>query len=249
MNQNLKTIFTLLVSIVLLLFIIDVFDIAYPVRLISKSTNSDLSVVGEGKIDATPDTAKVEAGITISKAQNVSSAQSQLTKVNNDIIDALVAMGIAKADITTSNYSIYPTNSYDSTGKPVNDGYNGNISLSIKVRDFTKIANVIETATKMGANNISGASFFIDKPEQLREKARDLAIKNAKEQAEKLSKTLGIRLGKVTNFIESSDGRDYPVPMYKTLAMPVTGGGDSSAEIAGGTQTISSTVTLYFEKK
>src|SRR5690606_33326459 len=137
---------------------------------------------------------------------------------------------------------IYPAYSYAGN----QDGFSGSVSLSIKVKNIDKVSLVIEKSTESGATTVSGVRFEVDKPEKYREEARDLAIKNAREQAEKISKNLGIKLGKITNMVESSPNNYYPVFSERSMS---SGGGGSSPNIEPGTQTVSSTVTLFFEKK
>ena len=60
-------------------------------------------------------------------------------------------------------------------------------------------------------------------------------------------KNLGIRLGKITNIVESTPDSGF-IP-YSLKALPMGGGGGNSATMEPGTQTVTSTVTLYFEKR
>src|SRR5690606_39099108 len=97
-----------------------------------------------------------------------------------------------------------------------------------KVRNLDILPQVIEQSTANGANQILGTSFVIDKPEEYREQARNAAIENAQQQAKELADRLGIRLGKVTNIVESS-GNDYPMPMYdRALSVEAMGGGSAN---------------------
>lgn len=226
------------------LFSIKSFDISYPLQITNTTKSSELAVVGEGKVDVVPDSASVSVGITVNNAKTVEAAQKTIDETNNKIIDAMKNLGIDKKDITTSNYSINPNYSYEG-GKNSISGYNGNVNLTIKVKDNDLLSKVIDEATKSGANQVFGTTFTIENPDTYREQARNKAIQNAKDQAEKLAKTLGIRLGKITNIVETSP--NYPVPFLKIAADGR--GGSASPEIEQGTQTVSSTVTLYFEKK
>lgn len=246
-NKNFLGNFVAVVFISLLaLYLVKVFDISYPLTLVTSSKSSELAVVGEGKVEVTPDTAYVDAEITVDKASSVAEAQKKINEINNKIINALREIGIEKADIKTSNYSINPSYKYENNENKI-DGYNGNVTIEIKVRDPQMASKVIETVTTAGANQIQGSRFVVDKPELYREEARNAAIKNAKDQAQNLAKNLGIKLGKITNIVESSPNQ--PI-LYKAMAAEGigAGGGGGLTQIEPGSQTITSIVTLYFEK-
>lgn len=232
--------------IVIALFVVKTFDISYPLTVINSTKSSELAVVGEGKLDVTPDTAYIDAGITVDNRATVAAVQQTINTVNNDIIEALRGLGIEKSDIKTSNYSVYPNYNYDNNVNTIN-GYNGNATIEVKVRSIEMVSQVIEEVTAAGANQIQGVRFVIDKPEDFREQVREMAIKNAKEQAEKLAKDLGINLGKITNIVESTPQTGIVYPMYDRAMEGVGGGGAPIVE--QGTQTLTSVVTLYFEKR
>lgn len=246
--------FTYLIAIsatFLALVLIKTFNVSYPLDItITNTTRStELAVVGEGKVEAVPDTIYVTAGIVVNKAATADRAQTEMDKVNNGIIEAMKILGIDKADIKTSGYNITPSYNYRPDGGNTIDGYNGSASVEIKVKDAKLATKVINEATKAGANQISGTRFVIDKPEKYREQARDMAITNAKEQAQKLAQNLGISLGKVTNMVESTPGNvNYERYASMDLSLPKSGGGGGPT-LEAGTQTVTSTVTLYFEKK
>ncbi|KKQ24512.1 MAG: hypothetical protein US40_C0003G0054 [Candidatus Roizmanbacteria bacterium GW2011_GWC2_37_13] len=244
-NNFLKNFFTVIVVSLAALYLIKVFNISYPLTIVNTTQTTELAVVGEGKVEVTPDTAYVDAGITVDNRGTVKEVQDTINTINNKIINALRDMGIEKADIKTSNYSVYPNYKYENNVNSIN-GYNGNATVEVKVRDTQIVSQVITAVTEAGANQIQGVNFSIDKPEAYREQARDMAIKNAKDQAKKIAKNLGIKLGKVTNIVESSP--DSPPVLYdRAYAVEGIGGGEPTVE--GGTQTVSSVVTLYFEKK
>jgi len=241
-----KNTFILLILFLLGIIFMKIFGLSVPLTITQTNTMSELSVVGEGKVEVVPNVAYVDVGITVNRAKTVEEAQSQINKVNNDIIAAMAKLNIPKKNIKTSNYSIYPMYNYDS-GKEVQDGYNGNVTISIKTTGTELVAQVIADATKAGANQVQGTRFEVEDPAKYREEARAKAIANAKEQAAKLAKDLGIKLGKVTNIVEfSQSGGNPPVYMFEKAAL---GGGGGAPAIEAGSQTITSTVTLYFEKR
>ncbi len=245
-NNFSKNFGTVVILVLISLFIIKYFDISYPLTVVTTSKSAELAVVGEGKVEVSPDTAYVDAGITVDNRGTVKEVQDTINTINNKIINALRDLGIEKADIKTSNYSVYPNYKYDNNVNTIN-GYNGNATVEVKVRDTQMVSTVIEAVTTAGANQIQGVRFSIDKPEIFREEARDKAISNAKEQAEKMAKNLGIKLGKIVNIVESS--ANTPIPLYGKAVAEGLGGGGGAPIVEQGTQTVTSVVTLYFEKK
>lgn len=228
------------------LYIVQRFNISYPITVRTSSVSSELSVVGEGKIDIVPDTATIDVGVSVTNAQSAPDAQKQIDGVNNKIIEAVKSLGVKKEDITTSNYSIYPNSFYDQESrKETVSGYNGNVTVSIKTKNISLTSQIVDQTTLAGANQIQGIRFSVEHPETYREKARDAAIANAKSQAQKLASSLGIKLGRVTNIVES--GSSMPPVMYAMDSKAEAGGG--GPQIEPGSQTVVSTVTLYFEKR
>lgn len=243
-RRNLKFWAVSVVIILAGLYLVKVLDISYPLTIVTTTKSSELSVVGEGKIDVIPDTAYIDTGITVNNVATVEETQKQMDKINNKIVDGLKKLGIAKSDIKTANYSIFPNYSVEDRTNKIT-GYNGNVTISIKLRNTQIVSQVIEEITRTGANQINGVRFTVDNPQKIRETARDLAIKNAKDQAQRLAKSLGIRLGRITNVVESN--QNQPIPMFETAARAGLGG--AGPQIEPGSQTITSVVTLFFEKK
>ncbi len=241
-----KNILATLITILIVIGFMRLFNLPIPIAVTTTSRSSEMSVIGEGKVEVVPDIAYVDVGISVSRAKTVEVAQTEINSKNKAVLDAMAKLGIDKKNIKTSNYSIYPAYDYES-GTEVLNGYNGNVTISIKSSKIDQISDVIAQATAAGANQVQGTRFEVEDPAKYREQAREKAIANAKEQAQKLAKDLGIKLGKVVNVVEYSPS-STGVPMYamEKLAVGFGGGGPS---VEPGTQTITTVVTLYYEKK
>jgi uncharacterized protein len=231
------------------LLLIKELNIYYPVKITQSNSSGEFSITGEGKVDVVPDTAYVDVGIQVLGAADVKSVQDQVNSVNNKIIDRVKGMGIDAADIKTTNYSVFPqAEDRINNGLPGKiSGYTGNATITIKVKDKAKAPEVVQAATDSGANTVNGVRYSVENPDQFRAEARKKAIENAKKQAESLSKELGISLGRITNAVENNN--NVPGPLYAMDAKTAMGGGAGAPTFEPGTQTISSSMTLYFEKK
>lgn len=220
--------------------------IALPLAISTTARTSELAVTGTGKIDVTPDIANVDIGITVSSSPSVADTQQKINTVNNKIIEEIKKLNIKAEDIKTSNYSINPE--YDPVkGTQSTKAYMGNANIRVKVKDISQVSKVVETATAAGANQILGVAYAVDDVAKYREEARNKAIENAKDQANKLSSNLGLKIGKITNLVENSvNGNPIYLPEKATFGFSSA---DAGANFAPGTQTVESTVTVYFEKE
>lgn len=236
-------IFIFALTTILALAIIKTLNIAVPISVTSRAVSGELAVVGEGKVDVIPDTANVQAGIA-AEGKTVKEVEGKINEINNKIVSALERLKIDKKDIKTSNYSINPSYDFTPNGRNNISGYTGNSSLTLTIRKQELVPKVITAATEAGANQVYNSGFTVDDPSKYREEARDKAIKNAKDQAQKLSKELGIKLGRVVNIVESTPGPDGIVPLLRGEA-----GVGGAPDLQPGSQTITSVVTLYFEKR
>jgi uncharacterized protein YggE len=233
-------------SILLTLIILKIFHLSIPLGIVSRSQAvSEFSVVGEGKVDAIPDVAFVDVGVVVSKAVSADSAQKKVDEVHNAIVTAVKTFGIPPEDVKTLHYNVSPDYNYSDTANRI-AGYNGNATISIKMTDKSQVGKVTQAAVAAGANEVQNTRFEVAHPEKYREMARDKAIEDAKAQADKLSVKLGIRLGAITNMLETSMPQPMPygggyAKSFESAAAP--------ADLQPGVQTISSQVTLYFERR
>ena len=83
-------------------------------------------------------------------------------------------------------------------------GYTLEQDVQVKIRDFTKIGDILSAATSSGANVVGDLQFTIDNPEQFKEQARAQAIAQAKSNAQNLAKESGLNLGKLINVYENN---------------------------------------------
>lgn len=200
-----------------------------------------ISVTGEGKIYTKPDIAFVNLSV-VTEGKNIGDVQDKNTKKMNKVISFLKNFGIAEKDIKTTNYQIYPRYNYENRTIPQIIGYEITQTLEVKIRDLTKVGEILENSVDAGINQVSSLRFGVDKDEEVKAEARKLAIEDAKKKAEKLASQLGIKLVKISGFTE--DTGYYPVPMYKE-AMGIGGGGEAPNIQVGENEIIVNVILIY----
>jgi uncharacterized protein YggE len=184
-----------------------------------------ITVSGEGKAVAVPDTATISFTAQATAA-DVATAQKTMTESVDKALASIKDAGVSKDDVTTSSYNVSPHYEYTrcttyscppSTSKVT--GYDVSETVQVKIRKTDKVATVLDGLAKAGVQNVSGPNFVIDNPQKVTQDARGEAIKNAKTNAETLAKQLGVHLGKVVDFSENAGS--YPRPMYEAKAAGV----------------------------
>lgn len=219
------------------------------------TTTNTVSFSGEGKVLAKPDIAMISLSIT-TEAATSKAAQDQNSVKSQKVVDYLKSQGIDEKDIKTTGYNIYPQYDYEtcySSSVPCRSstkikGYQVNDSLQIKIRDLNKASDVLDGVVKAGANQVNQLSFQIENPEALKEQAREKAIADAKAKAGNLKNQLGIRLGRIINFVEGYNG--YPVPMYdSSYKAESMGMGGATPAVPSGENEITVNVTITYQIK
>ncbi len=206
-----------------------------------------ISVTGSGEAIAVPDLATFSFSVS-ADADTVSAAQEQVTKNVDTVLAALKNLGIEERDIKTTNYSLYPKYIYQQSvctpvscppGRQVADGFTATHSISVKLRDTELAGEALAAVGEAGATNISGINFTTENPEEVIQEAREMAIEKAQESAKELAHNLGVRLGEVVTYYDSSAGQPVPyvygsgndVAVFKESAVPTIPQGENKVNV------------------
>jgi uncharacterized protein len=237
---------TIAILFVFFLYVKLVGPIPFSVNSITTTKASLFSVSGTGKATGIPDMAQLSIGVT-KTALTVADAQNQTNTAANKIIEDLRRLGIKEKDIKTTDYNVNPKYDY-SRGDQNIIGYTVTQTLGINITPIDIANKAIDVATLDGANLVGSINFtFNDKTKKdLEDKAREEAVKVAKEKAAILSKATGIHLGKIVD-VQESYGYS-PRPMYDMMAK---GAGDSAAsaptQLQPGENSVNIDITLSYE--
>ncbi len=206
---------------------------------------TNLTVDGEGKVTVVPNVATVSVGV-ISEKPSVSAAQEENSQKMNKFLAELKRLEIADQDIQTAQYNIYPK--YDYTdGKSRLVGYTVSQNVTVKIRDLSKVDQVLDQVGKFELNQVGGLSFIVDDPEALRAQARVLALANVQQKAIVLARQLGVRLVRLVSYYETPSS---PPPIYfdnRALGLSVGGAAPEAPAIQPGSQEVTVNVSAVYE--
>ncbi len=199
-----------------------------------------ITVSAEGSIWVVPNVATFTVGVQTTD-DTASAARNSNAKGMDKVFAALKAKGVDDADITTTDYSIYPN--YDTKGTKI-AGYTVNNNVSVKVRDLDTAGDVLGAATAAGANWAGGISFDVEDRTAAYNEALAQAMEHAKARADIMAQAAGVTLGQATTISESSGGSG---PIYRAESAATVAGDGASVPVSSGQLEVTATITVVFQ--
>jgi hypothetical protein len=200
-----------------------------------------ISVTGEATVSVPPDLAEIDGGVT-SDAKTAREASEANNAAMGKVLLALKAAGIEEKDIQTSRLSLLPQNAPNRAGPSAIVGYRASNRVTIRLRDVTKLASVIDTLVGAGANDIGGINFLVSQASKFLDQAREQAIADARRKAEIYAKAAGVTLGAPVSISEEGS----PGAMrYRKMSAGIA----AAAPVAQGEETLGVTVNVSWAIK
>jgi uncharacterized protein len=198
-----------------------------------------ISVSGEATVSVPPDLAQIDGGVT-TEAKTAREASDANNAAMGKVLLALKGAGIDEKDFQTSRLSLQPQYAAKSSGPNAVAGYQASNRVTIKLRDVTRVAGIIDILVAAGANNIGGINFMVSAASKLLDDAREQAIADARRKAEIYAKAAGVTLGPPVSI--SEEGASGPVPFRRMAA-------GMAAPVAQGEETLHVTVNVSWAIK
>jgi uncharacterized protein len=177
---------------------------------------NSISVGADGDFESAPDTAVISCSLS---AQEKTSqvAFDSASRLTEQMRQALRGAGVDPKTAELSGYSLYPIFDYKSAKQNV-IGYRVGTSVTIKLKDFGKIAPVIQALA--GLNGITGQNMNYDLEEidAAKQKAIDRAYARARGYADALAKASGKQVGALLSAAMDTQ-QAMPVMPYARVAM------------------------------
>lgn len=167
-----------------------------------------ISVLGEGSLDARPDTAYVTLGIN-ARGTSLTEAQHEAGRSMASVIVRLRAMGVGEAD--TQPLGIGGWQDEMEGGSFVVSNFMVSNQVRVRIRDVDAVADLLNAAADAGANNIQGVVYVVEDHRAIERRAREEAMRDAAEKAAELARLGGLTLGAPLSISEAArDWRESP---------------------------------------
>lgn len=202
-------------------------------------------VTGTAEVKAVPDRAQIELGVA---KQNVSAsvAKQAADATARQILATLRANGVDAKDVQTTFLSLQPQFNYRRGMRM--SYFVATQTMTITVRDLTKLDVLLEALVKAGGNRIDSIQYEISEIRKYRDQARELAVKAAREKAMALAKALGQDIGSAYAIDEVQEP-SYGYSGLANVAFETKTRALSGPSTAPGQNTVSASVVVMFDLK
>jgi uncharacterized protein YggE len=174
-------------------------------------------VGADGKFEANPDTALVQFNIS-AQQDNSRAAYDQASKAAEQVRQILRNNGIDPAAAQIGYFSIEPVYDYKPAKRKL-VAYRVNVSVSLKLRDFTKIAPIVQQLSDGDVSGDQSISYTLDDIDAAKTKAVEDAYRRARASAEALAHASGRSVGELSYASVDTFENVRPMPMQPMARM------------------------------
>lgn len=214
-----------------------------PQTCCAQPSPSILNINTSAELKQAPDIAIVSAGV-ITQNRSARTAMAENATKMSAAFAALRSAGIAERDLQTSGINLAPQYVYEENKPPRITGYQASNTLTIKVRDMTKVGPVLDAMVAQGINQLSGPTFQIEDADAALDRAREEAMRKAMRRGELYARGAGMRIKRVVSINESGGYQPQPQPMY---AMARMASDAAATPVAAGEVTMTISLSVQFE--
>lgn len=203
---------------------------------------STISVSDGGEVTAEPDLAVVSVAVEAT-GESADEVRDELAESAETVRTALLEFGIDEDDVTTGRFHIGEqrrSRQTDETGPATFEGVH---ELTVEVHDVDHAGSVIDVAVDAGADRIRRVSFTLsdERREELREEAFELAIKNARSDADLIAAQLNATVVGVKS-VDATGGHIRPY----SLDVAEVAEDDAGTELHPNEVTVSATLHIVY---
>jgi len=207
---------------------------------------SVLTVTGFGEVRMAPDEATVQLGVTRQR-ETAQEAQEQVNQVAQEILSAVIQLGVEAEHIQTSELRLSPVYTPRRPGfsdEPRVVAYRASNMVSVRLEDLSLVGPAIDSAMKAGANQLQGVHFALRNDLSAREQALKEAVKEASQKAKAISEALDVKIIEVIEVNEGSVSvRRVPPQRFAASVAEVNA---AATPVSPGQLTVSASVTIRY---
>jgi uncharacterized protein YggE len=174
-------------------------------------------VGADGKFEANPDTALVQFNIS-AQEDNSRAAYDRASKAADQVRQILRSNGLEPTAAQLGYFSIEPVYDYTKSKRKL-VAYRVNVNVSLKLKDFTKIAPIVQQLSDGDITDQQSISYLLDDMDAAKTKAVEDAYRRARSSAETIARASGRTLGELSYASVDTVENVRPMPMQPMARM------------------------------
>ncbi|MGA8621907.1 MAG: SIMPL domain-containing protein [Candidatus Sulfotelmatobacter sp.] len=178
-------------------------------------------VGADGKFEANPDTAELQFNIS-AQEDNSRAAFDRASKVAEPIRQILRSNGIEPQAARISAFSIEPVYDYKPAKRKL-IGFQVNASVSLKLKDFTKVAPILQQLSDSDIAGDQSLGYTLEDMDAAKSKAVEDAYRRAHASAETVARASGRSLGELSYASVDTFENVRVVPLFRMARMAQRG--------------------------
>ena len=186
-------------------------------------------VGADGKFEANPDTAVMQFNIS---AQEATSREPHdlAAKAAEQVRQILRSTGIEPKSAEIGYFSLQPVYDYK-TAKRKLVGYRVNANVSLKLKDFSKVAPIVQQLADTDVSENQSLNYTLEDIDAAKAKAVEDAYRRARESAAAIARGSGRTLGELSYASVDTFENVRPMPMAQSMMrMNVAGAAPAPTE-------------------
>ena len=194
-------------------------------------------VSGRGEVKVTPDRAMLSLTVETRSAQAAAASQEN-ARLQRLVFDTLRAIGVAAADLSTTDYSVQPEQRWNQQKQQSElIGYVVQNTIKVRILNVEQTGKVIDAALSKGSNLVSSLELYASNVETARRQALAQAVEQARTDADVMARAAGGTIGALLE-LSSVEFEPAPVRPVRVMSMSARGADVQEAPIANGTHAL-----------
>ena len=172
-------------------------------------------VGADGKFEANPDTAVMQFNISAQEATS-REAYDRASKAAEQVRQILRSNGIEPKSAEIGYFSLQPVYDYK-TAKRKLVGYRVNANVSLKLKDFSKVAPIVQQLADTDVSENQSLNYTLEDIDAAKAKAVEDAYRRARESAAAIARGSGRTLGELSYASVDTFENVRPMPMAQSM--------------------------------
>lgn len=212
----------------------------------SKTTVPVAKITTDGLVKAYPDVALLNFAI-LTESPKAQLASSENARKAETFLGAVKRFLHEGDTVKSSGYRVMPLYTYGDKGKkPAISGYRASHNFQVTIKELVRLGDLIDLAVQHGVNEVQGPVWQHSGIDLLIREANIQALQKAKQMAEALAQSQGMKVKRLQKV--STGARVVPYPREEAKLMRVAAGPEAvPTPIEVGEQEIRAEIEAVFE--